>query len=66
MDAVAFASLRVDEASSGCFATGLLELLLDPARPGVMDDPLRSPIVMRINSDVIPSSLYLSSMGLMG
>jgi hypothetical protein len=56
MEAVALASFRIDEASKICLATGLLELLLDPARPGVVDDPLRSPVVMRINSDVIPSS----------
>lgn len=59
-------TLRLDAASSVCLIVGLIKLLRDIPGPGVAELPLASPIVISMNSHVIPSSWYLSCMGLKG
>ena len=60
------ALLELDVASKGCLDAGLLEFVLDALCTGVAEAPLDSPIVMRMNSLNIPSSLYVNCMGLVG
>ncbi len=58
--------LELDVASRGCLDAGLFILVVDAFGAGVAEAPLDSPIVMRINSLNIPSSLYVNCMGLVG
>ena len=61
-----FALLELDVASRGCLDAGLLELALELVGAGVAEAPLDSPIVMRMNSVNVPSSLYVNCIGLDG
>lgn len=58
--------LELEVASNGCLDAGLFELALEALGAGVAEAPLESPIVMRINSLRIPSSLYENCIGLAG
>ena len=58
--------LELEVASSGGLDAGRLELALDPFGAGVAEAALDSPIVIRMNSVKIPSSLYVNCMGLVG
>ena len=58
--------LELNVASEGCLDAGLLELVLAGLAADVADAPLDSPIVIRINSVTILSSLYVSCIGLDG
>ena len=55
-------------AARGCLDAGLLEPVPTTfgAGAGVLDPPLDSPMVIRINSVSIPSSLYVSCIGFEG
>lgn len=57
---------ELDVASKGCRTTGLFEAARPSFAAGVADAALASPVVMRINSHCIPSSLYVSCIGLEG
>jgi len=57
------ATLRLLDASSACLGAGLLEAARIPPTDGVTDLPLKSPIVIKMNSLVMPSSMYLSCKG---
>jgi hypothetical protein len=61
-----FALLALDVAARGCLDVGLLELALELVGAGVAEAPLDSPIVMRMNSVNVPSSLYVNCIGLDG
>jgi hypothetical protein len=61
-----FALLELDVASRGCLDAGILELALELGGAGVAEARLDSPIVMRMNSVNIPSSLYVNCIGLDG
>lgn len=58
--------LELDVASKGCRDAGLFEPVLDALGAGVAEAPRDSPIVMRMNSLKIPSSLYVNCIGLVG
>lgn len=58
--------LELNVASGGCLDAALLELVLAGLTAGVADAPLDSPIVIRINSVTMPSSQYVSCIGLDG
>jgi hypothetical protein len=58
--------LELDVASKGCLTAGLLELARGALGAGVAEVPLDSPIVIRMNSQIMPSSLYVSCIGLDG
>jgi hypothetical protein len=60
------ALLELDIASKGCLDAGLFEFALDAFGAGVAEAPRDSPIVMRMNSLRIPSSLYVNCIGLVG
>ena len=49
--------LELDVASKGCLDAGLLEYVREALAAGVAEAPLLSPIVISMNSLVIPSSL---------
>jgi hypothetical protein len=51
------ALLELDVASKGCLDAGLFEFARDVLGTGVAEAPRDSPIVMRMNSLRIPSSL---------
>jgi hypothetical protein len=53
-------------ASNGGLDAGLFEFARDAFDAGVTELPLDSPIVMRMNSLIKPSSLYVSCIGLEG
>jgi hypothetical protein len=55
-----------DVASKGCLDVGLFVPVLEALGAGVADAPRESPIVIRINSLKIPSSLYVNCIGLVG
>jgi hypothetical protein len=60
------ALLELDVASKGCLDAGLFEVGLTPFDAGVAEALRDSPIVMRMNSLKIPSSLYVNCIGLVG
>ena len=49
--------LELDAASKGCLDTGRFEFVREALGLGVAEAPLDSPIVIRMNSLTIPSSL---------
>jgi hypothetical protein len=66
MDEAALAPFRFTEASKGCLDVDLLKLPLAATGAGVVELPLKSPMVIRINSHTTPSSLYFSCIGFEG
>ena len=58
--------MELEVASNGCLDAGLFELALVALGAGVAEAPLESPMVIRMNSLKIPSSLYDSCIGLAG
>lgn len=58
--------VEFDVASKGCLDVGLFVPVLEALGAGVADAPRDSPIVIRINSLKIPSSLYVNCIGLVG
>jgi hypothetical protein len=57
---------ELDVASKGCLEAGLLEAALDALGAGVAELPLESPIVINMNSQNTPASLYVICIGFDG